>query len=94
MRDVAVAVLLVAGVALEVVAALGVLLMRDALDRVHYTAASAVGGLFLAAAVVVESSFSLIGNKAVALAVFGLVTSPVLSHVLARALHLSAEESR
>jgi multicomponent Na+:H+ antiporter subunit G len=92
MRDTAVAVLLVAGVALEVFAALGVLLMRDALDRLHYSAASTLGAVLLAAAVVVESSFSLIGNKAVLLAVFGLVTSPVLSHVLARALHGTAEE--
>jgi multicomponent Na+:H+ antiporter subunit G len=92
MRDVAVAVLLVAGVALELLAALGVLLVRDALDRVHYSAASAVGGAFLAAAVFVESSFSLIGNKAVLLAVFMLVTSPVLSHVLARAIHRTAPE--
>jgi multicomponent Na+:H+ antiporter subunit G len=91
MRDLAVAVLLAAGVALELLAALGVLLMRDALDRVHYTAASALGGAFLTAAVVTESSFSLIGNKAVLLAVFVLVTSPVLSHVLARAIHRTAQ---
>jgi monovalent cation/proton antiporter MnhG/PhaG subunit len=94
MRDVAVTVLLFAGVALEVFAVIGVLLMRGALDRLHYTSVSALAGMCLGASVVVESSFSLIGNKAVLLAVFLAVTSPVLAHVLARALHRQEQERR
>jgi multicomponent Na+:H+ antiporter subunit G len=86
MRDAAVTVLLGAGVALAVFAALGVLLMRDAFERLHYLAPASLSAACVAAAVVVRDSFSLIGNKAIALAVFVLVTSPVLTHVTARAL--------
>ena len=78
--------LLVAGVALELLACLGVLLMRDALDRLHYTGAGTLAALCLAAAVLVRESFSVIGNKAIALAAFLLLTSPVLAHVTARAI--------
>jgi multisubunit Na+/H+ antiporter MnhG subunit len=92
MRDVAVTVLLFAGVALEVFAVLGVLLMGGALDRLHYTGVSTLAGMCIGAAVVVESSFSLIGNKAVLLAVFVAVGSPVLAHVLARAIHQQEQE--
>jgi multicomponent Na+:H+ antiporter subunit G len=87
MRDVVVSVLLFAGVALAALATLGVLLMRDAFERLHYLGPASLAAGCIAAAVVVRESFSLIGNKAIALAVFILVTSPVLAHVTARALH-------
>jgi multicomponent Na+:H+ antiporter subunit G len=86
-RGAVVTALLAAGVALELLACLGVLLMRDALDRLHYTALGTLAALCIAAAVLVRDSFSLIGNKAIALAAFLLVTSPVLTHVTARAIH-------
>jgi multisubunit Na+/H+ antiporter MnhG subunit len=86
MRDVAVTVLLFAGVAIEVLACLGALLMRDAFDRLHYVGATTPALLCIAAAVVVRDSFSLIGDKALALAAFVLVTSPVLVHLTARAI--------
>jgi monovalent cation/proton antiporter MnhG/PhaG subunit len=92
MRDAAVTVLLFAGVALEVFAVLGVLLMRGGLERLHFAGVSTLAAMFVGAAVVVESSFSLIGNKAVLLAVFVAVTSPVLGHVLARAIHRQEQE--
>ena len=87
MRDVAVTVLLVAGTALALLACLGVLLMRDPLDRLHYTAAAVPAALLIGAAVLVRDSFSLIGTRAIALAALLLVTSPVLTHATARALH-------
>jgi len=87
MRDVAWAALLVAGAGLELVACAGVVLMRDPLDRVHYAGASVAAALLITAAVLVRDSFSLIGNKAIVLAVFVLVTSPVLAHVTGRAIH-------
>jgi multicomponent Na+:H+ antiporter subunit G len=86
-RDAAASVLLFAGVALAVLAALGVVLMRDAFERLHFLAPASLSAGCVAAAVVVQESFSLIGNKAIALAVFLLVTSPVLGHVTARALY-------
>jgi multicomponent Na+:H+ antiporter subunit G len=87
MREVAWAVLLAAGTGLELLACAGVTLMREPLDRVHYAGASAAAALLVAAAVLVRDSFSLIGNKAILVAVFILVTSPVLAHVTARAIH-------
>jgi multicomponent Na+:H+ antiporter subunit G len=92
-RDAAATVLLAAGVALELLCCLGVLLMRDALDRLHYAGAGTLAAVLIAVAVVVRDSFSLIGNKALALAALVLVTSPVLTHFTARALH-DAERGR
>ena len=87
MRDVAVTALLAAGVAVELLACLGTLLMRDALDRLHYAGAATLAFVCIATAVVVRDSFSLIGNKALLLAAFVLVTGPVLTHVTARLAH-------
>jgi monovalent cation/proton antiporter MnhG/PhaG subunit len=86
MKTAAIAVLLVAGVGLQLVACLGIVLMRDVLDRLHYTATGGVAGACLGAAVVVDEGPSLIGIKAVLLAAFLLVVSPVLAHVTARAI--------
>lgn len=85
--------LLAAGAAAQVLAVLGVVLMRDALDRLHYLAASTLAGILLAAAIVVRESFSLIGNKALLLAAFLLFTSPVLTHATARALVAARREA-
>jgi multicomponent Na+:H+ antiporter subunit G len=87
MRHTLADILLAAGVAVQLVGCIGVLLMRAPLDRVHYAGTSTAAALLLAAAVVMRDSFSLIGNKAVVLAVFVLVTTPVLAHVTARAIH-------
>jgi multicomponent Na+:H+ antiporter subunit G len=88
MRDVAVAVLLVAGVVLVAIAVAGVVAMRGVYDRIHYTSPAGLGGLLICVAVLVRESFSLIGNKALFVGVFLLVTSPVLSHVTARAARI------
>jgi multicomponent Na+:H+ antiporter subunit G len=86
MRDAIATALLVAGVAVELLACAGVVLMRDALDRLHYTGAGTVAALLVAAAVLVRASFSLIGDKAILLAAFVLVTAPVLTHFTAQAI--------
>jgi multisubunit Na+/H+ antiporter MnhG subunit len=86
MRDAVVAVLLVAGVALAVFATAGVVLMRSAMDRLHNVGVEMGAFACIAAAVFVRDSFSLSGNKALALAAFVLVTSPVVTHVTARAI--------
>ena len=87
MRDAIASVLLGAGVAIELLACAGVVLMRHPLDRLHYVSAATAAVLCVAAAVVVHDSFSLIGNKALLLAAFVLVTGPVLTHVTARLAH-------
>ena len=91
MRDVFTWTLVGAGVAIQVFACLGVLLMRDALDRLHYVGASAVGIACVCAAVVVAEGPSLIGLKALLTAAFLLFTGPVLAHATARAIHLHRE---
>jgi multicomponent Na+:H+ antiporter subunit G len=90
MSSVVVAALLVAGVAIELLCCLGVLAMRDVYARLHYTAPAGVGALLIAVAVLVRQGFSLIGNKALLLAIFVLITAPVLSHVTARAARIRA----
>jgi multicomponent Na+:H+ antiporter subunit G len=86
MRDAIVTVLLVAGLALAAFATLGVVLMREAIDRLHYAGVATAVAVCIAAAVLVRDSFSLAGDKALLLAVFVLVTSPLVSHVTARAI--------
>jgi multicomponent Na+:H+ antiporter subunit G len=94
MRDLVVWALAATGVAAQVLACLGVVLMRDALDRLHYTGASMLGVACLCAAVVVSESASLIGLKAILTGAFLLVTGPVLVHATARAIHLHREARR
>jgi multicomponent Na+:H+ antiporter subunit G len=90
MRDAVVAILLVAGVAIELLCCLGVMVMRGTYARLHYGAPAGVGAVLLGLAVLVHQGFSLIGDKAMLIGVFLLLTSPVLSHVTARAAHIRA----
>ena len=86
MRDAAITVLLVAGVALDLLACAGVLLRREALDRLHYAGVSIPAALLVVAAVLVWDPISTLGGRALLVAVLILVTSPVLTHATARAL--------
>jgi multicomponent Na+:H+ antiporter subunit G len=81
------AALLVAGVAVLVLAAAGVLAMPGPLARLHYASAGTLGAVLAAAAVAVDQGPSIIGLKAALVAVFWVATSPVLSHVVARSVH-------
>jgi multicomponent Na+:H+ antiporter subunit G len=90
-RDVVTWALVGAGVAVQVLACLGVVLMRDAFDRLHYVSASTLGIACLCTAVLVAEGPSLIGLKALLTAGFLLVTGPVLAHATARAVHLHRE---
>jgi multisubunit Na+/H+ antiporter MnhG subunit len=83
-RHICVIVLLVAGVGVQAICCLGLVVFRDALDRLHCAGAVGFGAALIAAAVVVQDSFSLIGNKAAALGLVLLFANPVLVHVTAR----------
>jgi multisubunit Na+/H+ antiporter MnhG subunit len=85
-RHIAATVLLVAGCSLEVVAVLGVLAMRDTLDRLHYVGLASYGALLLGIAILVRQSFSLIGDKALLCGVLLAVLGPALVHLTARVL--------
>lgn len=91
MRDTIATVLLLAGVAVQLVGIAGVVLLPSAMDRVHYLAPTALAALLIGAAVVVADSFSLIGSRAILIAAFVLFTGPALSHATARALHGAPE---
>ena len=84
-------VLAVAGVAVLAFACLGVVIMPGPLARLHYVTVGSLGAVLVVAAVVVDDGASLISVKALTLGVFLVVTSPVLSHVGARAVHRREE---
>jgi multisubunit Na+/H+ antiporter MnhG subunit len=85
-RDVVVAVLLGVAVGAVLISCLGVLAMREPLDKLHFTApAATIAPVAVAAAVLVEEPFSSAGVKAVLVAVVLVVTTPILSHATARA---------
>lgn len=86
MRDVIVAVLLGLGVAAALLSCVGVLVMGNAMDRLHFTApASTVSPVFFALAVLIEEPLSSAGVKAVLVAALIIITTPVLTHATARA---------
>ena len=89
MRHVISDVFLWIGVALNLIACLGVLVMRDALDRLHYTGPAVLGAISIAVAVVVKDSFSLVGDKAILIALFLIVASPIATHAAARAARIA-----
>jgi monovalent cation/proton antiporter MnhG/PhaG subunit len=87
--SVAVAVLLSIGVVIELACCVGVLVMEDAYDKLHYLGPAAiVGPLVIAAAVVARESFSQAGVKALLTAGLLILASPVLTHATARALYI------
>jgi multisubunit Na+/H+ antiporter MnhG subunit len=79
-------VLLIAGCGIELLAVLGLCVMRDTYDRLHYVGLVAYGALFIAIAVVFRESFSLIGDKALLVAATLIVTGPVLVHTTMRSM--------
>lgn len=89
MRDTVAWVLLAAGGAVQVMAVLGVVLMRDPLDRLHYLTPSSLAVLLITAAIIVRESFSQIGIYALLLAGLLVFTGPVLAHATGRAIELS-----
>ena len=89
LRELAVAVLLGLGVVVALLSCLGVLLMRDTYDRLHYTApAGVLAPVAFAAAVVLEERLSAAGVKAMLVALVLIATNPVLGHATARAARI------
>ena len=74
--EVVATVLLVVGVLIELFAVLGLVVMRDAFDRLHYVGLAGYGALAIAVAILVRESWSLIGDKALATAALLLLIGP------------------
>jgi len=87
-RHVAGTVLLIAGCSLELLAVLGLVVMRDVYDRLHYVGLAGYGALLVAVGIVVRESFSLIGDKALVTAAVLVVLGPLLTHATARSLRI------
>lgn len=85
-REIAAAVLLGTGVFIELLCGVGVLMMRNPFDRLHYLApATSVGPLAIAAAVLVAASDTQAKIKSVLVAIVLLTTGPILTYAIARA---------
>jgi multisubunit Na+/H+ antiporter MnhG subunit len=81
--------LLAAGVAVQLLSCLGLLLARSTLDRLHLVAPAAVaGGPLVCGAVLVNESFSQGGIHAILVAAILVGVGPVTAHVTARATRL------
>jgi multisubunit Na+/H+ antiporter MnhG subunit len=87
-RHVVATVLLVAGCSLEVLAVIGLAVMRDTYDRLHYVGLAGFGALLVATAILVRESFSLIGDKSLLTGVVLVAFGPVLVHTTARSLRI------
>lgn len=83
-------VLLVAGAVLELFAVLGVVVMRDVYDRLHYVGLAGWGALLIGIAVLVRESWSLIGDKALATGAVLILIGPVVVHTTTRSFRTRA----
>ena len=85
-------VLLVLGVGLQLFAVVGITLMGNEFDRLHYAAAATTFGPFLiAGAIVADQGLAEAGLKALLVAVVLVVGNPVLTHATGRAARIRAE---
>jgi len=80
--------LLAAGVLLELISVLGVCVMRDTLDRLHCVSLSSWGTLLIGTGILVQESFSLLGDKALLAGFLLVALSPVLVHTTARSFRI------
>jgi multisubunit Na+/H+ antiporter MnhG subunit len=85
-RAVVAVILLCAGGTLELLAVLGLCVMRSAYDRLHYVGLAGFGALLIAVSIVVRESFSLIGDKALLVGVILVITGPIMVQSTARSL--------
>ena len=85
-RAVVTVILLIAGGLLELIAVLGICVMRDAYDRLHYPGLAGFGGFLIAVAVLIRESFSLVGDKALLVGLFLVVAGPILVQTTMRSL--------
>jgi multicomponent Na+:H+ antiporter subunit G len=88
LHQVVVTVVLIAGVLIELLAVLGLVVMRDIYDRLHYVGLVSFGALLVGLSILLREGFSLIGNKALLTGVLLVALSPVLVHATARSFRI------
>jgi multisubunit Na+/H+ antiporter MnhG subunit len=85
-RAVVAAVLLVSGGLVQIAAVLGLCVMRDVYDRLHYVGLAGFGALLIAVGIVVRESFSLIGDKSLLVGVMLVAGGPIMVQTTVRSL--------
>ncbi len=88
MADIAVVALLSLGMGIQALCAIGVMVMNDPFDRLHFTGPSGLGVLTVSAAIIVDEGLSVAGAKSLLVAVVIIVSGPVLTHATARAARI------
>jgi monovalent cation/proton antiporter MnhG/PhaG subunit len=85
-RDLLVDVLLVVGVGCQLVCCIGVLVMRNVFDRLHYAGAgTTLGPVFVGVAVLIRESVSAGGLQTIATVAILFLLNPVLTIATGRA---------
>jgi monovalent cation/proton antiporter MnhG/PhaG subunit len=79
-------VVLAVGTLLELFAVIGVVVMRDVYDRLHYIGLAGYGALLVGIAILAHESFSLIGDKALVTGLLLTLIGPVVVHTTARSV--------
>lgn len=87
-REIAATALLACGCLLLLLSVLGVAVMHDAYDRLHYVGLASYGALLVGIAVLVRTTFSLLGDKALASGALLVLAGPIVIHTTARALRI------
>ncbi len=89
LSDVIAYVLLGFGVLVTLISCVGVLVMPNVFDRLHYTApASTIGAFAISLSIVVEEGWHASSVKAMLVFALLFVTNPVLTHATARAARI------
>ena len=88
-HDLAIDALVAAGVAAELLCCLGLVVMRDVFDRIHFAmAATTVPPFLIAAAVLVEEDWTQPGINAIVIVAVLFLVNPVVAHAAARAARM------
>jgi monovalent cation/proton antiporter MnhG/PhaG subunit len=85
-RAVVALILLILGGSIQLLAVLGLTVMRSVYDRLHYVGLASFGTLLIGIAIVVRESFSLIGDKSLLMGAILVLVGPVVVHTTARSL--------
>ncbi|MDP9234213.1 MAG: monovalent cation/H(+) antiporter subunit G [Actinomycetota bacterium] len=89
MQRVLVILFLTGGVAVELMCCIGVLVMRQFYNRLHYLGpASTLGAFLIGAALVVQNALKQQGVKSILVVVLLVTVGPVLTHATARAARI------
>lgn len=92
-RDVVAGILLVLGLSLTLTGALGLIKLPDFYTRLHAAGVTDTGGaLLILFGLAVLSGWSFASLKLLLIAVFLLLTAPVISHLLAQSAHAGGRE--